>query len=313
MVKRSEIPFVSGVHASAQQQWLEHLQAALPAHNVTPFRSDADYADIDVAIVANPNPQHLKQMPNLRWVQSLWAGVEPLVSELPMDVAVVRMTDPQLAQTMAEAVLTMTLSLHRDLPTYAAQQADRIWRPLPPVLAKDRKVGVLGLGHLGCAACDVLSAHGFDVRGWSRTPKSIPQVHCYAGEQGLTDLLRVVDILVVLLPLTDQTRGLLNKDCLSLLKPGASLINFARAEVIDTDGLVALLEAGQLAHAVLDVFETEPLPPAHRLWEVENLTILPHISAPTNMQTAAEIVARNISSYFATGHVPNVVDREKGY
>ncbi len=310
---RTVIPFVSDIAEASRQAWLDHLQTALPEFQIEAFDRSADYVDADVAIVANPDPQQLAQLPELKWVQSLWAGVEKLVHSLPSDIAIVRMVDPQLARTMAEAVLTMTLSLHRDLPLYAAQQAAGIWEQHTVTRAKDRKVGVLGLGALGRAACEALSRNGFDVLGWSRSPKSLPDVQCFSGDEGLTDFLRLADIVVILLPLTDETRGLLDHTRLSQMKPAASLINFARASIIDHAALVGLLENGHVRHAVLDVFEVEPLTQHDPLWNTKGVTILPHVSAPTNMTTASQIAANNIRAFFETGQVPQAVDRARGY
>lgn len=313
MTDRPVIPFVSNIDQEPCEAWLEHLQAALPDFRIAHFDGQRDISEATVALVANPDPQCLAQMPKLKWVQSLRAGVEKLVQVLPNDVAIVRMTDPQLAKTMAEAVLTMTLYLHRDLPKYAVQQTNRVWEQHPVVVPQDRKVGILGLGALGGAACEALTKNGFDVLGWSRSQKTVPGVECFCGERGLDQLLRVADIVVVLLPLTDGTRGLLDKTRLGQMKRGASIINFARAQIIETDGLLELLRNGHLYHAVLDVFETEPLAQSDCIWSGSNLTILPHVSAPTNMKTASEIAANNIKSYFETGCLPRCVDRRKGY
>ena len=313
MTDRPIIPFVSNISAASRNAWSVQLQAALPEFRIVPFDPNVDFANAEFALVANPDPDHLSQLPNLKWVQSLWAGVEKLVHSLPDDVAIVRMTDPQLAKTMAEAVLTMTLYLHRDLPKYVSQHASGIWEQHDVVLPEDRKVGVLGLGALGRSACAALSQHGFDVLGWSRSPKSMPNVRCFSGEDGLTDLLHVSDIVVVLLPLTTTTRGLLDHTRLSRMKSGASVINFARAQIIETDALLNMLAARHLNHAVLDVFAVEPLPRMDRLWRTDNLTILPHVSAPTNMKTASVVAAKNIATYFRTGQVPDCVDRQRGY
>lgn len=313
MRDRFIVPFVSQISEKSRQAWLDHLRDALPELQIEPFDPHQDYTDTEVAIVANPDPEQLKNMPNLKWVQSLWAGVEKLVQTLPDEVAIVRMTDPQLAKTMAGAALTMTLYLHRDLPKYAAQQADGIWEQHTVTLPEDRKVGILGLGALGRAACETLSQNGFDVLGWSRSPKSIPNVTCYFGEDGLAQLLSVADIVVVLLPLTNETHGLLDKSRLSQMKQGASVINFARAQIINGIALLDALETGHLQRAVLDVFEIEPIPMSDPLWTNKNLTILPHVAAPTNMKTASRIAVDNVSSFLETGRFPQSVDRSKGY
>ncbi|PWQ99635.1 2-hydroxyacid dehydrogenase [Leucothrix arctica] len=309
------IPFVSNIDTKSRDHWLTYLQAALPDFEIAAFEAHHPdhWPNSTVAIVANPNPEDLKQLAKLEWVQSVWAGVENLVSTLPQDTAIVRMTDPQLAKTMAEAVLTMTLYLHRDLPMYATQQRNRVWQQHDVLLAEDRKITVLGLGALGSAACDSLVRQGFDVSGWSSSPKSIQGVRCFNGEGGLATALNDCDILVVLLPLTDNTTGLLNNARLSMLKQSASIINFARAPIIDTVALLKNLQSGTLKHAVLDVFAIEPLPSDDPLWAVPNITVLPHISAPTNMKTASKIAADNIVSFTETGQLPVVVDRSKGY
>ncbi|MEP5730860.1 MAG: glyoxylate/hydroxypyruvate reductase A [Sulfitobacter sp.] len=253
------------------------------------------------------------QLPNLKWVQSLWAGVENLVQTLPNDIDIVRMVDPNLAKTMAEAALTMTLFLHRNLPSYADHQAASIWQQHPVHLPQDRNIGILGLGELGRAAGAKLTQNGFNVLGWSRSPKSIANIQCHSGKEGLINLLGTSDIVVVLLPLTAETNGLLDKKRLLQIKPGASIINLGRAQIIEIDAMLGMLNAGHLKHVVLDVFETEPLPTCDPLWTTANLTILPHVSAPTNMETASEIVAGNINSYYKTGQIPLSVSREKGY
>lgn len=313
MKKRPVLPFVSDISPESKEAWLTHLQAALPEVEIVAYDDVSVPTNTEVAIVANPNAKLLANMQNLKWVQSLWAGVETLVNTLPQDIDIVRMTDPQLAKTMAEAVLTMTLFLHRDLPRYAAQQSAGIWKQHAVKLPQDRRVGVLGLGALGQDACKMLSRQGFEVLGWSKRPKTIDQVKCFSGDDGLLDLLKAADIVVVLLPLTDETRGLLNAERLLQMKQGASVINFARAQIIETDALLEQLDKGHLNHAVLDVFATEPLPKDDRLWRGENITVLPHVSAPTNMQTASIIVANNIRSFFETKQVPPCVDRTHGY
>lgn len=313
MTQRPILPFVSKESPEICKAWLDHLQPALPECEIARFDDQADYGDVQVALVANPDPAQLLRMPNLKWVQSLWAGVERLVEVLPPDLEIVRMTDPQLAKTMAEAVLTMTLALHRDLPLYRDQQAQALWKQHPVTLVSDRKVGVLGLGALGQTACASLVQNGFDVQGWSRSPKTLPNVTCFSGDDGLKDLLRATDILVVLLPLTEATRGLLNHDRLSLMKPSASIINFARGPIIDSDAMRALLNAGRLNHAVLDVFDQEPLPQSSPLWAHPKITVLPHVSAPTNMKTASAIVAGNIRLFYEAGQKPITVDRSRGY
>ncbi len=310
------LPFVCAPGYPAAQAWLQALQAALPEERVVALDTlDADQrAACEVAIVANPQPADLRTLPRLQCVDSVWAGVERLVADLgDTDLRIVRLVDPQLADTMAEAVLAWTLYLHRDMPRYARQQAARQWLAHDGVRAQDRTVSLLGLGALGKAAAQRLLSAGFQVRGWSRTPRHMDGVQCHAGDAELPAMLAQTDILVCLLPLTPQTRGLVGAQALAALPAHASLINFARGPIVDDAALRAALDGGRLAHAVLDVFEQEPLPEASWQWAHPAVTVLPHISAPTDRATASAIVAGNIRRWRASGELPQAVDAARGY
>jgi len=311
------VPFISEASPDERQAWREALPEALSGiATVKPFEdlTDEERNTAKVAIVANPDPAKVAALPNLVWVQSLWAGVERLTAELPDDgPLIVRLTDPQMAETMSEAVLAWTLYLHRDMPRYQAQQQQKIWRGHELKLPEERTVGLLGLGKLGGAAALRLKANGFTVHGWSRGPKAITGIACHHGSDGLKSILKQSDILVLLMPLTAETRGMIGRDEVSECKHGAALINFARGPILDETALLHALDNGPLGHAVLDVFDEEPLPASHPLWSHDKVTVLPHISAPTITSTASKIVAQNIGGYFADGTVPPSVDRSRGY
>jgi glyoxylate/hydroxypyruvate reductase len=310
------IPFVGQVPDEERDQWVQTIGELLPQVTLVPFAalSETDRQKASVAIVANPNPAEILKLPNLKWIHSVWAGVERLVAELKdTDLPIVRLIDPELTRVMTEAVLAWTFYLHRDMPHYKQQQQTGQWNPLPYVRADRRKIGVLGLGVLGASAAVQLKENGFDVIGWSRSAKDIPTVPCESGDEGLVRVIARSDFLVCLLPLTEQTKGLMSVEKLSLLPTGASVINFARGPIFDYDALVDLLDKGHLNHAVLDVFDQEPLPADHQLWKHSAVTVLPHIAAQTDVQTASEIVARNISQYLVDGSLPKLVDRKTGY
>ncbi len=311
------IAFVGNLDAEEEAEFLAALAASLPEETIRPFRllSAAEREAARIAIVANPDPAEVALLPNLAWIHSLWAGVERLVRDLGANgVPIVRLVDPELARTMAEAVLAWTYYLQRDMPAYRRQQEAGTWRPLAYRPPGATMVGILGLGTLGGAAAERLVGAGFKVAAWSRSPKVVPPgVTGFSGPEGLAGLLAVSDIAVCLLPLTEATRGLIDAGRLSAMKPGAALINFGRGPIVATDALLEALDAGHLSHAVLDVFEVEPLPAESPLWRHPRVTVLPHISGPTTPASAAAIVAGNMRAYRATGRIPQAVDVARGY
>ncbi|MFN7221375.1 MAG: 2-hydroxyacid dehydrogenase [Burkholderiales bacterium] len=296
--------------------WLEALRAALPEESIREVGelSDSEAATVDIAIVADPDPAQLARLTSLKWIHSVWAGVErlvPLARERALPL--VRLHDPELARTMAEAVLAWTYYLQRDMPAYAAGQRAAVWQPRPYRAPSETTVTLVGLGELGSAAAARLLDAGFRVRGWSRTQKDTPGVECHYGLSQLGSSIADADIVVLLVPLTPETKGLFNTLTLGAMKRGASLINFARGSVIVRDALVDALNSGKLQYAVLDVFEQEPLPADDSLWRHPAVTVLPHISAPTNRHTAAKIVADNVRRYRHEELLPSSVNVERGY
>ena len=313
---KTVIPFVAQTHDRDRQTWMAALGKAMPDCEIKEFNTlTADERTAaKVAIVADPDPAELASLPNLVWIHSLWAGVERIVGELPIDgPAIVRLEDPQMAKTMAEAVLAWTLYLHRDMPRYRRQQEQKIWREHELPLPSERTVGLLGLGALGRVAAAKLLEQDFRVCAWSRSGSTMDGVETFGGEAELDRVLGQSDIIVVLMPLTKETRGLVNAGRLSAMKKGASLINFARGPIVDTPALIAHLESGHLDHAVLDVFNEEPLPVHSPLWDHPQVTVLPHISGPTNRTTASAIVAGNVGAFLDSGIIPPGVDRTRGY
>lgn len=296
--------------------WQQVIASLLPEERIVPFEDlhDEEKAAVEIAVVANPDPAEVAQLPNLKWIHSLWAGVERLVAELgPKAPPIVRLVDPELARTMAEAVLAWTYYIHRDMPAYRRQQEAAVWQSLPYVKPQDFTVGILGLGTLGAKAAERLNGAGFAVKGWSRSPKSCVGVETFSGNDGLEALLAASDVVVCLVPLTSETRGLVDARRLALFKSGASIINFARGPVIVANDLIEALDGGKLSHAVLDVFDAEPLPPVSPFWSHPKVTVLPHISGPTDRGTAAGIVAANVRAYRTSGKMPATVDPVLGY
>jgi glyoxylate/hydroxypyruvate reductase A len=285
--------------------WWPLLTAALPGERLVRDRTDTDAADITVAFVANPPTGALQGLPGLALIQSLWAGVDKLLADpsVPVQVPLARMVDPSMNATMAETALWAVLALQRGFFGYAAQQRAGIWKPHPLRRAEDLNVAVLGLGQMGGRALEALERQGYRVTGWSTR----------AGDAALPQVLAGADIVVNLLPLTPVTRGLFNAASFAQMRRGASLVNLARgAHVVEAD-LLAALASGQLAHAVLDVFHTEPLPPGHAFWSHPRITVLPHVAAPTDPRSAAPIAAANVHALRAGRPLAHLVDRARGY
>lgn len=312
------IAFVSRIPRAEIQRWLIVLNELLPDNDVRLFDNlTAQQKQLcTLAVVANPDPAELRQLPNLQWIHSTWAGVERMLAELPAATElcpIVRLVDPTLAYTMAEAVLAWTLYLHRDMPAYRLQQASAQWLQRPYIAAGERTVGILGLGKLGALSAERLNANGFNVLGWSRHQRSLKNIRTFAAADGLASMLAQSDIVVNLLPLTNETRGLLNSARFAQCKQGVSIINFGRGATVSEADLISALDTGIVSHAVLDVFEEEPLPARHPYWSHANITVLPHISAPTCIRSASKIVAGNIQEYYKSGRIPEAVNRQLGY
>jgi glyoxylate/hydroxypyruvate reductase A len=295
--------------------WWPRIEAALPGERLVRDRSTCDAADIDIALVANPPPGALQGLASLKLIQSLWAGVDMLLADpsVPAQVPLARMVDPLMNVTMAETALWAVLSLQRGGFDYAAQQRAHEWRPHAPRRAEEVNVAVLGLGQMGRCAAQTLARLGYRVTGWSTRETAIDGVHTHAGKAALAQVLALADVVVNLLPLTPATRGLFDAQTLAQMPRGASLVNLARgAHVVDAD-LLAALASGHIAHAVLDVFHTEPLPRGHAFWSHPRITVLPHVAAPTDPRSAALIAAANVRALRDGRPLAHRVDRARGY
>lgn len=296
--------------------WRPHLIAAFGEAGVDVAMTDdpAGPWTFDYAIYAPGGPvADFAPFTRLKAVLSLWAGVESVVGAVPAHVPLCRMVDAGLSRGMAEYVAAHVLRYHVGLDTHLAGQ-DGVWRNgfFPP-LARDRTVGVLGLGELGREVATTLALLGFDVRGWSRRPREVAGIATFAEEDGLDAVLAASDILVTLLPATPDTANLLDGVRLARLPEGARIVNPGRGSLIDETALLDALDSGRLAHATLDVFRTEPLPPDHPFWAHPRVTVTPHVAAETRPETASLTVAENIRRGEAGEPFLHVVDRAAGY
>lgn len=274
---------------------------------------DMPPAEVDYIVYApNSDLQDFKPYTRAKAVLNLWAGVEAITGNKTLTLPLARMVDPGLTRGMVEWVSGHVMRYHLGMDV-DIQRKDAIWEPRLPPLAPERHVTVLGLGALGTAVTQQLLGLGFQVSGWSRSPKDVAGVTCHHGPDGLRTVLSEAEIVVLLLPDTPATENTLNAETLALLPKGAFIINPGRGPLIDDDALLAALDSGQIAHATLDVFRVEPLPAEHPYWAHPHVTVTPHIAAETRASTASEVIVENIKRGEAGKQFINLVDRDLGY
>ncbi len=275
--------------------------------------TESDPSSVDYIVYApNSRVQNFKPYSSLKAVLNLWAGVENVTGNDTLSVPLARMVDDGMTEGMVEWCIAHVMRHHLDTDI-DIKRTDHDWQPRVPKLARNRCVSVLGIGALGGAVAKALAALNFQVTGWSRRPRDIPEIVCLSGSDGLIEALRNAEILILLLPLTPETENLLNAERLSLLPKGAVVINPGRGPLIDDAALIAALDAGHLGHATLDVFRIEPLPADHPFWSHPKVTVTPHIASATRVESASRVIAENIRRGERGEQFLHLVDRSRGY
>ncbi|TXH37554.1 MAG: glyoxylate/hydroxypyruvate reductase A [Rhodospirillaceae bacterium] len=281
----------------------------------SPEEAAADPASIRYCLAWRPKPGELAALPNLQVVFGLGAGVDGILADatIPAHLPIVRMVEQGLTKGMVEYVLWQVLYHHRRVWELEEAQANGVWLDHSYPAPWDRAVGIMGLGEIGAAAAERLADFKFKLRGWSRNRKSLRNVESFAGAEELPAFLKGCDILVCLLPLTVETRGLLNADLFAHLPRGAALINAGRGAQLNEADFLAALQDGQIGSATLDVFQTEPLPPNHPFWQQKRLFITPHNASMTEAGAAVLAIRQQILDFEAGQPLRHLVDRQAGY
>ena len=261
-------------------------------------------------------PEDIKTAwPELKVIFVLGAGADHFdFSEVPDGVPVVRLVSDEHAAMMKEYITLSVLALHRDLPGYIDQQRRQVWGQVSvPPMPADRRVGIMGLGNLGQGALRALEPFGFALSGWARSPREIDGVTTFHGKDGLEPFLNQSDILVCLLPLTDETKNILNQNLFDMLPQGAALVHAGRGPQLDHQALTDALDAGQLRAAVIDVTDPEPLPAGHPLWTDSRIILTPHIACITRIEACIPVVSDNIKRHLKGEELCGVIDPHLGY
>jgi len=272
----------------------------------------AGVARADYAIAAYPSNTFFLEQPAPKAVFTVSAGVRHVLRMPGLPAApLVRVEDAGMAPQMVRYAMTAAMRFVQGLDTYRAQQHAREWRQLPARAPADVTCGVMGLGVIGSAIARALTAQGFVVRGYARQAKSIEGVRCFAAD--LPSFLSGIDLLVNVLPSTKATRHILDRASLELLADGGHVVNIGRGDAIVDDDLVALIDAGKIGGATLDVFSEEPLAPSHPFWSRPTITVTPHVAGLTMPDETVAQIAGKIRALERGETVSGVVDRARGY
>ncbi|HET8799991.1 MAG TPA: glyoxylate/hydroxypyruvate reductase A [Marinobacter sp.] len=297
------------------ERWTVPIKALLPEADVHVWNPDGPAVDADYAIVWQPPAELFQRERQLKAVFNLGAGIDGLlaVPNLPADLPVVRLEDAGMSVQMAEYVLHQLLEASREMEKYREQQRQGVWKIHRPIKRSEWPVGVMGLGHIGKRVARTLADLDYQVNGWARSEHAVEGVTTWAGQDNLGEFLSATRVLVNTLPLTDETRNILDYDVFSQLQPGAVVINVGRGEHLVEEDLLKAMDDGQVARAALDVFRTEPLPAGHPFWQRPEITITPHISARTLRDATLAQITDKIRDHAHGKPISGVVDTNRGY
>ncbi len=298
-------------------EWISAFLAIDPNLPIVSYQAGMDLSQIEYAIIAKPHAGVLENIPNLKAIFSLWAGVESSVKVkgFPLHIPLYRMVDEGMAQAITEYIIGRIFIQHLSIHRFEAQQKQVVWDDkFYPNFATDTAVGIMGIGAIGSYALQKLSQIGFQARGWSKSPKDIDGVISFAGKEELPKFLSECDYLISLLPFTPATQNIFNGDVFSACKGGCYFINVGRGEQVVDEALISALDSGHLSGACLDVFREEPLPADSPFWRHPKITVTPHIAGITPRHSGAAHIL-NTMKKLSNGQVCEIglYNPEKGY
>ncbi len=295
--------------------WKDHMLSLLPELNFYLAHEEYEKNTIDFAIVWKPKEGWLKTFENLKCIISMGSGIDHILCDpyLPKNIPIIRTTGHDLSIRMREYVVLHVLRHHRNLTSIVKSNDLDQWNPIIEPPSHKRCVGIMGLGNLGKDCAETLAKIGFNLRGWSKSEKNIDNVTSFHGKNQLKDFIDGVEILVCMLPLTNETKGILNYDLFSMMPKGSFLINVARGEHLVDNDLLEAISTGKIKEATLDVFHVEPLPKKHPFWKNPNILITPHIASLIDPVSGGKEIAENIKKFINGEKIQNLIPQGKDY
>ena len=303
---------VSNVRAT---WWKDHMSSLIPEYKFYLNDEDFDKNTIDFVIVWKPEDGWLGTFKNLKCIISMGSGIDHILKDpfLPRDIPIIKTTGHDLGVRMREYVVLNVLRHHRDLSSILEARKENEWKQIIEPPAHERCVGIMGLGNLGSDCAQVLSKIGFNVYGWSKSKKNIEGVKSFTGQNELSNFIKNVEILVCMLPLTSETKGILNSKLFSQMQDGSCIVNAARGEHLVDDDLLQALNEGKIKEATLDVFHTEPLPSDHPFWKHPKILITPHIASLMDPVAGGKEIAKNMLKFAKGENIKNLIPLGKEY
>lgn len=297
------------------EPWEKALKEKLPNTTIEVYPNIKDKEVVDFVICWKPTKNVFEQFPNIKVIQSVGAAVDHITSTQTINnnSTITRIVDERLSNDMWEFLLAIVLSELKNTRTYLKQQAQNAWKQQDYRTINDMTISILGLGKIGGYVAEKFAQIGFKVKGWSNSKKQISKVTSYHGENEFDSFLNNSNFLINLLPLTDQTKGILNKKTFQKLPKDSFLINVGRGEHLVEDDLINSLDNSKLSGAFLDVFLKEPLPKEHPFWKHAKIQITPHVASLTNVATSIEQITENYNRFLKKEKLLNVVSLKKGY